>query len=92
MKKTEAFSTNTNETPDQEKARGARMRVSDTVTVLGEKWDKNHGRAPVSADARARGTAIKSQNADFGSGSALPSAEAALKAGKKSKSQNIWED
>jgi len=92
MKNTDALSRNPNETPDEETARGARMKVSDTVTVLGEKWSKNHGRAPVGADARGRVAAIKKQNADGGNVSALPSKESALKAGKKSKSKNIWED
>jgi hypothetical protein len=84
MKNTEALSRNANETPDEETARGARMKVSDTVTVLGEKWDKNHGRAPVSADARGRATAIKKQNADYGNKSDLPTHEDVKKSNKKS--------
>lgn len=90
MKNTEALSRNTNETPDEETARGARMRVSDTVTVLGEKWSKNHGRAPVSADARGRANAIKKQNADGGNVSALPSSDEAKKAGKRSNTS--WDE
>jgi len=89
MKKTDALSSNTNETPDQETARGARMKVSDTVTVLGEKWDKNHGRAPVSADGRGRATAIKKQNADYGNKSDLPTHEDVKKSNKKS-SKTDW--
>ena len=82
------------ETPDEESSRGARMKVSDTVTVLG---DKNNGpyktRRPIDADTRARGKAITKQNADQGNPSSLPTKEATYKARQKpKKSTSLWDD
>ena len=82
------------ETPEEESSRGARMKVSDTVTVLG---GKNNGpyktRTPIDADTRARGKAITKQNADQGNPSSLPTKEATYKARQKpKKSTSLWDD
>jgi hypothetical protein len=82
------------ETPEEESSRGARMKVSDTVTILG---DKNNGpyktRRPVDADTRGRGKSIIKQNADQGNPTSLPTKEATYKARQKpKKSTSLWDD
>ncbi len=66
MKKTPSYGTK-NETPEQESARGARMKVSENVTLLGSSKNGGFsGRQPVSADTRARGEVIQNQNKRWG--------------------------
>lgn len=65
MKKTPSYGPK-NETEDQETARGARMRVSKDVTVLGDKSNGGFsGRRPVDADTRARAEVIQNQNTRY---------------------------
>lgn len=66
MKETPSYGTK-DETEEQETARGARMKVSKDVTVLGNKSNGGFsGRRPVDADTRARGEVIQSQNKRYG--------------------------
>lgn len=82
------------ETPEEESSRGARMEVSDTVTLLGSK--KNGGfntRAPIDADTRGRGRAIIKQNSDQGNPKSLPTRGDVDKAkAKPKKSKDLWGD
>ena len=82
------------ETPEEETSRGARMEVSDTVTLLGS---KNNGpyksRAPIDADTRSRGEAIVKQNKDRGKPKSLPTRGDVDKAtAKPKKSTSLWDD
>lgn len=65
MKKTEKYTTGP-ETNEQAAERGARMKVSPDVTILGDKFSPNHNRTPVSAENRATGNDIIAQNKKLG--------------------------
>ena len=82
------------ETPEEESSRGARMEVSDTVTVLGSKKNGPYKtRAPIDADTRARGKSIVKQNADQGNPKSLPTRDDVDKArSKPKKSTSLWDD
>lgn len=64
MKKTEKYTTGP-ETNDQAAERGARMKVSPDVTILGSKLE-NHNRTPVGAVNRAAGKDIIAENSKLG--------------------------
>ena len=65
MEKTEKYTTGP-ETNEKAAERGARMKVSPDVTILGDKFSPNHNRAPVSAASRASGKDIIAQNKKTG--------------------------
>ena len=81
------------ETADEETARGARMKVSDNVTLLGSNSNGAYNtRTPVDANTRARGEVIKRQNKDQNNQNDLPSSADALKEGRKSKNSYAWDE
>jgi hypothetical protein len=78
-----------NETPEEETKRGARLKVSDNVTVMGSRDFEHNGkpmhtvhRAPVDGDTRGRVAAVKRQNSDQKNESDLPSPDAVKKTKK----------
>ena len=91
MKDAEKYVSKAGDTPEAEASRGARMKVSETVTVLGQNWDKNHGRAVIDSDTRARGESIKKKNAAEG-GSSIPTRAAVDKENDKKKPISSWDD
>lgn len=78
------------ETPDEESARGARMKVSDNVTVLGDKVGAAGERWKIDGETRGRVRAIKEQNASQGRSNDLPT-KADVEKTKKKSSSSDWD-
>lgn len=78
------------ETPEEESARGARMKVSDNVTVLGSKVGAAGERWKIDGETRGRVRSAKEQNAAQGRSDDLPT-KADVEKTKKKSSSSDWD-